>query len=211
MINGIIRKTILSLSAILMVCASAYAAKDVKEPDPKLLQPDNLYPSVKVETSMGDIVVELDRPKAPVTVDNFLKYVVTGAYDNTIFHRVIEGFVVQGGGVDEKYNHQEEVFGTITNEAGNGLKNEQYTIAMARQAHPHSGGRQFYFNAGDNKSLDPGRRSWGYAVFGKVMEGEEVIDKIAAVPTEFNTTLSWADVPVTPVIIKKISLLPEGT
>lgn len=174
------------------------------------LQPDNYYPQVKMITSMGTIVVELDRPKAPLTVDNFLKYVVTGAYNNTVFHRVIANFVVQGGGMDENYNSLENTFGAIHNEAGNGLKNEQYTIAMARQAHPHSATRQFYFNVHDNDNLDPGRRSWGYTVFGSVVEGETVLDKISQVETGINAQLGWSDVPVTPVKIMEVVLLPPA-
>ncbi|WP_285817768.1 peptidylprolyl isomerase [Echinimonas agarilytica] len=181
---------------------------DEEKIDPKLLQPDNLYPQVKFVTNMGVIVVELDRMKAPVTVDNFLKYVVTGSYDNTIFHRIIEGFVVQGGGFDEKMGTLDDKFDPITNEAGNGLKNTSYTIAMARQGHPHSASRQFYFNVGDNKSLDPGPRSWGYAVFGSVSEGEEVIDKMAEIETHMDANLGWPDVPVTPVILRETILLP---
>ncbi|MBD1388818.1 peptidylprolyl isomerase [Neiella sp. HB171785] len=183
-------------------------AKSTDDVDAKLLQPDNLFPVVKMETNMGVILVELDRPKAPVTVDNFLKYVVTGGYDNTAFHRIIEGFVVQGGGMDEKYNSLDDTFGTITNEAGNGLLNDQYSIAMARQAHPHSAGRQFYFNVDDNKSLDPGPRSWGYTVFGRIIEGEDVVEKMAEVATEFNADLSMQDVPVNTVILRKATLLP---
>ncbi|GGA71350.1 peptidyl-prolyl cis-trans isomerase [Neiella marina] len=191
----------------LFLLSTTAQAKDA-DVDAKLLQPDNLFPVVKMETNMGVIMVELDRPKAPVTVDNFLKYVVTGAYDNTAFHRIIEGFVVQGGGMDEKYNSLDDTFGSITNEAGNGLLNDQYSIAMARQSHPHSAGRQFYFNVDDNKSLDPGPRSWGYTVFGRIVEGEDVIDKMSEVPTEFNADLSLQDVPVNTVILRKATLLP---
>ena len=178
--------------------------------DPTKLQPDNLFPQVKLITSMGSIIVELDRVKSPLTVDNFLKYVVLGEYDNTIFHRIIESFVVQGGGLDEKYNSREDLFDPIHNEAGNGLKNDEYTIAMARQGHPHSATRQFYFNANDNKSLDPSSRSWGYTVFGSIVEGEEVVDKMSEVETGINAELGWTDVPVTPVILRQVILLPPA-
>lgn len=193
-------------TSLLLISSLSHAKQD--DFDNKLLQPDNLFPVVKLETSMGDILVELDRPKAPVTVDNFLKYVVTGQYDNTAFHRIIEDFVVQGGGMDSAYNSLDEQYGTINNEAGNGLKNDEFTIAMARQSHPHSADRQFYFNVKDNKSLDPGPRSWGYAVFGRVIEGEDVVVKMSEVPTEFNTDLGFQDVPVKAVILEKATLLP---
>ncbi|MBW8191793.1 peptidylprolyl isomerase [Neiella marina] len=195
-------------SSLLML--SGFTQANQEDVDPKLLQPDNIFPVVKLETNMGTILVELDRPKAPDTVENFLKYVVTGAYDNTAFHRIIKQFVVQGGGMDEKYNSLDGLYGTINNEAGNGLENEEYTIAMARQSHPHSADRQFYFNVKDNKSLDPGPRSWGYAVFGRIIEGDDIVEKMSEVPTEFNSDLGFADVPVKPVILEKATLLPEA-
>ncbi|NQY65006.1 MAG: peptidylprolyl isomerase [Alteromonadaceae bacterium] len=170
------------------------------------IDPTNIYPSVKLETSMGVIIVELDRVKAPITVDNFLTYVVTGEYNNTIFHRVIDDFVVQGGGYDKEFNVK-KVKKDIPNESGNGLKNEIGTIAMAKERNPHSANRQFFFNVADNTSLNPGRR-WGYAVFGTVTEGQEVIDAIAKVKTGFNEASGWDDVPVEPVMLIKATLLP---
>ncbi len=170
------------------------------------IDPNNLFPQVKFETSKGVVVVELDRIKAPITVDNFLTYVVTGEYNNTLFHRVIEGFVVQGGGYDVNYvprKSREDIF----NESGNGLKNETYTIAMAKESRPHTANRQFYFNMDDNTNLDPGM-SWGYAVFGAVTEGEEVLEEIAKQKTDYSEELGWEDVPVEPVILIKAILLP---
>lgn len=171
------------------------------------IAPDNLFPKVKLETSKGVIIVELDRIKAPITVDNFLTYVVTGAYNNTIFHRVIDGFIAQGGGYDVNFVAQKDN-GTIVNESGNGLKNERYTIAMAKENQPHTARRQFFFNLADNKNLDPGR-NWGYAVFGSVIEGEEVLDAIAKVKTHYDETIGWEDVPVEAVFLIKATLLPE--
>lgn len=171
------------------------------------IDPDNLYPQVKLETSMGVIVVELDRIKAPLTVDNFLTYVVKGEYNNTIFHRVIDDFVVQGGGFEEGFivkNHTHD----IINESGNGLKNETGTIAMARQNQPHSANRQFFFNVKDNSSLDPGR-NWGYAVFGSIVEGEEIMQAMAKVKTDIDAATGWPDVPVKPIMLIKASLLAE--
>jgi len=170
------------------------------------IDPDNLFPQVKLETSMGTIIVELDRVKAPITVDNFLTYVVTGEYNNTIFHRVIEGFVVQGGGYDTDYVAK-KVGENIFNESGNGLKNELYTISMAKESRPHTANRQFFFNMGDNTNLNPGM-SWGYAVFGMVMEGEEVLEEIAKQKTDYSGELGWEDVPVEKVVLIKATLLP---
>ena len=170
------------------------------------VDPDNLFPKVKLETSLGVIIVELDRIKAPITVDNFLGYVVNGEYDGTIFHRVINEFIVQGGGYDKDFAMKEGKE-TIVNESGNGLKNEVGTIAMAKENKPHSANRQFFFNVADNSNLDPGRR-WGYAVFGSIVKGEEVLEKMAVVKTDFNEEMSWEDVPVEPLLLIKATLLP---
>ncbi len=166
---------------------------------------DNLFPKVELETSLGNIIIELNRHKAPITVDNFLTYVVTKEYDNTVFHRVIDNFVVQGGGYDDSYAPK-KVNEDIFNESGNGEKNEQYTIAMARQNSPHTANRQFYFNVVDNHNLDPGTR-WGYTVFGSIVSGEEVLEKIAQVPTDFHSSLGWPNVPVEKVLVIKATLL----
>jgi len=170
------------------------------------IDPDNLFPQIKLETSMGVIIIELDRVKAPITVDNFLTYVVSGEYNNTIFHRVVEKFIVQGGGYDKDYTIK-KLHDDIINESGNGLKNEIGTIAMAKENSPHTANRQFFFNIEDNKNLDPGRR-WGYAVFGSVLEGQEVIDAMGLVKTDYNETLGWEDVPVEPIVLIKATLLP---
>lgn len=189
---------------VLFILASTFslfaAAKNIA------IDPDNLFPKVKLETSLGVIVVELDRVKAPITVDNFLTYVVTGEYANTIFHRVESDFVVQGGGYDTDYAVKKNN-PDIINESGNGWKNEIGTIAMARESRPHTANRQFFFNIGDNTSLDPGRR-WGYAVFGEVVEGHEVLEKMGAVETDYNSELGWENVPVEPLVLIKATLLP---
>lgn len=188
---------------LLSISTSLFAA--VKD-DGSQIQAGNYYPRVKFETSMGDIIVELNRKRAPLTVNNFLRYVQKRSYDGTIFHRVVIDFVVQGGGYDENFA---ELFsyGDIFNESGNGLKNDKYTITMARQDDPHTANRQFFFNMDDNVTLNPGRY-WGYAVFGSVVEGYEVLDKISLVPTGIDPTYGWADVPVEKVILKKASILP---
>jgi len=170
------------------------------------VDPTNIYPKVRLETSMGVIVVELDRVKAPITVDNFLEYVVKGEYNNTIFHRIIDGFIVQGGAYDAKFSAK-KLGKSIVNESGNGLKNEMGTIAMAKENRPHTANRQFFFNMADNTTLDPGRK-WGYAVFGAIVEGEEVLEAIAKVKTDYNEEMAWNDVPVKPVTLIKATLLP---
>ncbi|MEZ8186151.1 peptidylprolyl isomerase [Shewanella sp. 5S214] len=190
------------LATCLLLLASVSANAEVD------IQKDTLYPQVELDTSMGKIVVELDRTRAPLTVDNFLTYVVKGEYDNTIFHRVIAEFVVQGGGLTPKLEERPSLK-PVVNESGNGLSNALGTIAMARDNDPHSATRQFYFNMGDNKKLDPSKRRWGYTVFGEVTKGMDVLEAISLMPTEHNSTLNWPDFPVKTVILKKATLLPR--
>lgn len=192
------------LLSILLVVSSACLA--VVKDDGSQIQANNYYPRVKFETSMGDIIVELNRKRAPISVNNFLRYALKRSYEGTIFHRVIADFVVQGGGYDEKFADL-SAYGNIINESGNGLKNQKYSLAMARQNDPHSANRQFFFNLDDNVSLDPGR-DWGYTVFGSVVEGYEVLDKISQVATDVDPTYGWPDVPVEPVILKRVTILP---
>ena len=157
-------------------------------------------PVVTMKTSLGSVEIELYEDKAPNTVKNFLQYVDDDAYDGTIFHRVIKGFMNQGGGYTAD-GKKVETRAPIRNEADNGLKNDRGTIAMARTPDPHSATNQFFINTVDNASLnfrDPSRRNWGYAVFGAVTSGMDVMDQIAAVKT------AGANKPVTPVIIESI-------
>ena len=197
-------KALKFLLPALLLSVSAIAA----EPEcfPEEVLPDNAFPTVKIETSMGDIVVELNRRRAPVTANNFLRYLLAEAYDNTIFHRVMPGFVVQGGGYTETIEER-ELFPPIINESGNGLKNLAMTVAMARYDDPHSATNQFYFNLADNESLDPNRCSWGYAVFGEVIEGWDVVMAIAGVPTGYSEALDAEDVPLTPVKLLKATVM----
>ncbi|MGQ0697883.1 MAG: peptidylprolyl isomerase [Panacagrimonas sp.] len=161
---------------------------------------------VKLETSLGDIVLELDPVKAPKSVANFTQYVKDGHYDGIVFHRVIANFMIQGGGYDEK-GKERNTRSSIENEAKNGLKNTRGTIAMARTSAPHSASAQFFINHGDNGFLDyPGQDGWGYAVFGKVIEGMDVVDKIGTTPTG-NLPPTGRDVPKTAVVIRKATLL----
>lgn len=185
-------------------------ALSAAEPEcfPEEVLPDNPFPSVRLETSMGDIIIELNRMRAPVTANNFLRYVLAGAYDKTIFHRVMAGFVVQGGGYTESIEER-ELYTPIINESGNGLKNLPLTVAMARFDDPHSATNQFYFNLAENDSLDPGSRNWGYAVFGEVISGWEVVTEIAEVETGYNELLDAADVPLMPVKILSATVLAQ--
>lgn len=188
-----------------LISVPVLAAKQAD--DGSQIQPDNYYPKVKLETSMGNIVIELDRRKAPITVNNFLRYVDKRSYEDTIFHRVVPGFVVQGGGYTVDFEEKPS-FPEIYNESGNGLKNSLYSVAMARQNDPHTATRQFFFNLDENDSLDPGK-NWGYTVFGAVVEGYEVVDAMGAVKTEYKALLGFADAPVEPIILHKVTLLPE--
>jgi peptidyl-prolyl cis-trans isomerase A (cyclophilin A) len=172
------------------------------------IQPDNLFPKVKLEFSTGDVIVELDRSRARVTVDNFLGYVARQQYNDTLIHRVEVDFVVQGGGFRTDYT-EIELDKPIINESGNGLKNELGSIAMARLNDPHSATSQFFFNVNDNTSLDPGRR-WGYAVFGAIVEGEAVMEAIAKVEIDFDEKLGYPTVPKKMLILKRVTILkPE--
>ena len=162
-------------------------------------------PKVSLKTSMGEIVLELDQEKAPKTVANFLAYVKSGHYKGTIFHRVIDNFMIQGGGFNVKMV-QKPTKAPVRNEADNGLKNAPYTIAMARTADPHSATAQFFINVNENTPLDfPGRDGFGYTVFGKVIQGQEVVDKIKGVVVD--DVKSHQNVPVVPVIIQSATLV----
>ena len=190
------------LLLILVPLTSWSVDKDCFPPE---IIPDNMFPVVILETSMGKVEVEMIRMRAPLSVNNFLRYVLEGEYDGTIFHRVMPGFVVQGGGytkdIEEKTMHA-----NVLNESGNGLENVPGTIAMARYKDPHSVTRQFYFNMDYNTSLNPGSRSWGYTVFGTVISGMEVLETIGGVETGYSEDLDAEDVPVVPVLLIRASV-----
>jgi len=190
----------------LAACAQAPADK-AAAPAPasasSCTQKGNAPMKVKLTTSMGAIVIQLDKEKAPVSVDNFIKYVEAGTYNGTIFHRVIDGFMVQGGGFT-KDMQQKPTQAPIKNEANNGLKNDNYTVAMARTGVRDSATSQFFINVKDNAFLNYSGESpqgWGYAVFGKVVEGQDVVDKIKKVPT--GNKGMYQNVPNEPVVIEK--------
>ena len=163
------------------------------------------YPQVEIVTTSGSFIIELDRNRAPLSVENFLSYVEEGFYENTIFHRVIEGFVIQAGGYTTEFG-EKKTKPDIVNESGNGLKNGRMYLGMARSNEPHTASSQFYINLVDNFSLDPMPTRWGYTVFGEVISGFEVVDAIGQSATQ--TFLGLQDVPVAPIIIleaKKLS------
>ncbi len=161
------------------------------------------HPHVRIDTTEGTFVLELDGTRAPITVRNFLFLVDNGYYDGTIFHRVIPDFMIQGGGFTPDLKDRESD-NTIPNESGNGMSNVYGTIAMARTSDPHSAAAQFFINVAFNTRLDPSPDSWGYAVFGYVIEGLEVVDRIAAVRTGPAGKFR-GDVPVVPIVLKKAS------
>ncbi|MCK4865062.1 MAG: peptidyl-prolyl cis-trans isomerase [Gammaproteobacteria bacterium] len=193
------RKLLLTFTSLLLLISSVNAADDITKKQ------------VKLETSLGDITLELDLTRAPVTVLNFLKYVRSGHYDGTIFHRVIKEFMIQGGGFTPEFVRKEPD-ATIKNEAANGLKNVRGSIAMARTNDPHSASTQFFINVVDNSFLDHtdknSPRGWGYAVFGHVIKGMNVVDKIRNVRTGSAGPFP-ANAPVKTVLIHKATIIGE--
>jgi cyclophilin family peptidyl-prolyl cis-trans isomerase len=163
---------------------------------------------VRIDTTAGAIVAQLDAERAPLTVKNFLQYAREGHYEGTIFHRVIAGFVVQGGGYTKDMTLK-PVSHTVVNESGNGLSNHRGTLAMARATDPHSADSQFYINLADNVALDPKPTRWGYTVFGEIVEGMEVVDDIGHRATRADGPMK--DLPVEPVAITKITIVSGGS
>ena len=203
-----------ALSALLPLAATAQnkAAEPAKasKPEAAAVAETPTNPKALIKTSMGDITVELDAVKAPKSVENFVKYAEDGFYNGTVFHRVIGNFMIQGGGFTPDLQ-QKPTRPSIPNEARNGLSNKRGTLAMARTPDPNSATAQFFVNLVDNRNLDyvsdERAETWGYAVFGKVVEGMDVVDKIAATPTGPKGPFR-SDVPVTDVVIEKVEILP---
>lgn len=164
---------------------------------------------VKVTTNMGDFVIEVRSDRAPSTAANFLRYVREGFYTNTVFHRVIANFVIQGGGHDATTLQLKPTHESVFNESGNGLQNKRGTVGMARADPPHSGNAQFYVNLVDNPDLDPVPTRWGYTVFGRVVQGMDVIDRIGETPTGATGPFK-SDAPLKPVIIQKMEIISGG-
>ncbi|HCL87214.1 MAG TPA: peptidylprolyl isomerase [Comamonadaceae bacterium] len=187
------RKTALALTSLALAAITNVAGAQTADPQ------------VKLTTSLGDIVVQLDPARAPATVANFVQYVKDGHYNGTVFHRVMDGFMIQGGGFTPEMQ-QKPTRAPIKLEAGNGLKNDKYTIAMARTSNPDSATSQFFINVVNNDMLNaPKPDGHGYAVFGKVIEGQAVVDKIKAVPT--GNRGGHQNVPATPVLIQSATLV----
>lgn len=187
-------QTLLALVAVLGLSSAPAEAKPVK---------------AEIVTTAGKIVIELDADKAPKTVENFIQYAKSGHYAGTIFHRVIPGFMIQGGGLDKDLR-EKRTRPPVINEAGNGLTNEPYTLAMARTGDPHSATSQFFINVAKNEFLDRknSRDGFGYAVFGKVIEGKEVVDKITKVPTR-PAAGGHENVPFEPIVIQEVRILED--
>ena len=184
----------LRVAAALLVLALPLAAAKAAEP-----------PRVMLETSLGDFVIQLDIERAPLTSANFLQYVKEGFYNGTIIHRIENNFVVQGGGYDTAYKSK-TTRGQVVNESGNGLSNKRFTVGLARTGSPHSGTSQFYVNLADNEVLDPNPARWGYAVFGKIVDGFQVVDQIGQQPTGDVATFK-ASAPLTQIVIRRAFLL----
>jgi len=172
------------------------------------IQPNNLSPKVRIETSMGNIIIALDRYKAKITVNNFLGYVARGQYNKTLIHRAEEGYLIQGGGFMTDYT-EVEPDKPIFNESGNGLKNKEGTIAMAKLLHDaHTATNQFFFNLNDNSNLDPGN-SWGYAVFGEVIEGYSVLEAMSQMEVGYSDELGYPTVPKKMITIIRMVIIDE--
>ncbi len=199
---------IISLLAMsLMACNAADKATESNKTTQSHGDKMAVNPKIKIETTLGDITLELDATKAPTSTENFLSYVKDGHYDGTIFHRVIPNFMVQGGGMKPDMSEKKSK-ASIKNEANNGLKNLRGTVAMARTNDPHSASSQFFINVKDNAFLDhksEDMQGWGYAVFGKVVDGMDVVDKIEKVET--GTTGFHQDVPKDAVILNKVTVV----
>jgi peptidyl-prolyl cis-trans isomerase A (cyclophilin A) len=196
-------RTLLLVATILLlgVLPAGHAARaDDANPDPQ----------VRVSTNVGEFVIEVFADRAPLTAANFLRYVREGFYTNVLLHRVVPNFVIQGGGYDATTQKLKPVHESIVNESGNGLQNKRGTVGLARSAQPHSGNSQFYVNLVDNPDLDPVPTRWGYAVFGRVIEGMDVIDHIAETATGAVGPFKQ-DAPLKPVIIESMTIVPPAT
>jgi cyclophilin family peptidyl-prolyl cis-trans isomerase len=196
---------VLAAALLLVAAQAAPPAAPAATPTPA---PRPAGPVVSLVTSLGEIRIALRPDKAPLTVDNFLKYVKAGHYTGTVFHRVIPGFMVQGGGMDAAMK-EKPTRPPVRNEAKNGLRNSRGTVAMARTNDPNSATAQFFISVKDNHALDFGIRGAGYTVFGEVIQGMDVVDRIVAVPT--GTKSGHENVPLTPVVIKSARVVSAGT
>ena len=199
------RRPIVLLCLMFAACLSTMPPSFAQEAAPAAA-PTNNSPRVRVVTNAGSFVIELDRTRAPLTVEAFLGYVNDGFYVGTIFHRIVAGFIVQGGGFTKDLE-QKPVTKSVFNESGNGLSNLRGTVGFARSGEPHSGTSQFYINIADNLDLNPRPTRWGYAVFGKIVEGMDVVDAIGSRPTGAKPPFD-RNVPIDTVVIERTELLP---
>lgn len=200
------KQLLLTLAAFSAICLHPSIAAEKADPKPAPKPPAAVSPQVQVFTSMGNFTIELNAERAPLTVANFLAYVDAGHYTNTIIHRAVANFVIQGGGFNVDYTPKPAPL-KVVNESGNGLSNVRGTVGLARTADPHGGNAQFYVNINDNAALDPNASRWGYAVFGRVTDGMDVVDRIGNVATGAHGVLK-EEAPLKPVVILKVERVP---
>ena len=205
------KQLLLTLALLVVVCSQPSMAAE-KAADPKAPPkpaPATISPQIQVFTSMGNFTIELNQERAPLTVTNILAYVDSGHYTNTLIHRVVASFVIQGGGFNVDYTAKAAPL-RVNNESGNGLSNVRGTVGLARGQDPHGGNCQFYVNLNDNAALDPNATRWGYAVFGRVIDGMDVVDRIGNVATGKHGAID--ETPIKPVVILKVERVttPSG-
>jgi cyclophilin family peptidyl-prolyl cis-trans isomerase len=203
------KQLLLTLAALSAICLHPSIAAEKADPKAPPKAPAAASPQVQVSTSMGNFTIELNAERAPLTVANFLAYVDAGHYTNTIIHRAVANFVIQGGGFNVDYTPKPASL-KVVNESGNGLSNVRGTVGLARTADPHGGNAQFYVNINDNAALDPNASRWGYAVFGRVTDGMDVVDRIGNVATGAHGALK-EEAPLKPVVILKIERVPASS
>jgi peptidyl-prolyl cis-trans isomerase A (cyclophilin A) len=204
------KQLLLSLALLGFVCSHPSIAAE-KAADPKAQPkpaPAAYSPQVQVFTSMGNFTIELNAERAPLTVANFLAYVDAGHYTNTLIHRAVANFVIQGGGFNLDYTPKAAAL-KVVNESGNGLSNVRGTVGLARTSDPHGGNAQFFVNLNDNAALDPNATRWGYAVFGRVTDGMDVVDRIGNVATGAHGPIK-EETPLKPVVILKVERVPAS-
>lgn len=202
-------KNSIVITAIILLATICSFQAHTAQPKGQYVQPDNYFPKVRVETTLGNFTLQLDRIKAPLATNNFLSYVVNTDYDKTIIHRVEQDYLFQAGGYKDDFT-QVEPYKPIFNESGNGLKNKLGSIAMAKElADAHSATNQFFINLNNNDNLDPGR-DWGYAVFGDVVDGFDVIDAISSVEVGVSPELGYPTVPKKKITIIRMVVIEEA-
>ena len=203
------KQLLLTLALLSAACLQpSFAVEKQADPKPPAKPVSAAYaPQVQVFTSLGNFTIELNPERAPLTVANFLAYVDAGHYTDTLIHRAVSNFVIQGGGFNVDYTPKAAP-NKVPNESGNGLSNVRGTVGLARTSEPHGGNAQFYVNLNDNAALDPNATRWGYAVFGRVISGMDVVDKIGNVATGAHGVLK-EETPLKPVIIQKIERVPN--